>query len=128
HAQQGGRQQSEHVTGMMNERQHAAEGHLEQEAPGGQQERGCQQPRLLHLRLRMRGSKRSRRPSPRKLKPITLSMIIRPGNTPSHHAWRMKERPSASMRPQLGSGGWVPRTKKLSAASARMANARLMDI
>ena len=40
----------------------------------------------------------------------------------------MKPRPSASIRPHDGSGGCVPRPRNDSAASARMAKARLTDV
>src|SRR5690625_4697905 len=122
------RQHEESEARREHVRQQTGERQFEQEAGGGKQERRRQEPPSPQARLlRMRGSSRSRRPSPRKLKPMTLSMIMSPGNTPIHHACFMKERPSASMRPQLGSGGCVPSPKKLSAASARIANARLTD-
>src|SRR5699024_11165687 len=122
------RQHEEREARLEHVGEEARERQFEQEAGAGEQERRRQQPFSAQVRvLRMRGSSRSRRPSPRKLKPMTLSMIMRPGNTPIHHACFMKERPSASMRPQLGSGGWVPSPKKLRAASARMAKARLME-
>ncbi len=40
----------------------------------------------------------------------------------------MYPRPSDSIRPQLGSGGWVPRPMNDRAASARTANARLTEV
>jgi len=43
-------------------------------------------------------------------------MIARPGKIPIQGAWRKKPRPSESIRPQLGSGGWVPRPKNDRAA------------
>ena len=48
-------------------------------------------------------------------------MIAAPGKTESHHAASMYERAVLSIPPHDASGGCVPRPRKLSAASARIA-------
>lgn len=58
----------------------------------------------------------------------TSSTIASPGNTAIHQARSTYPRPSDSIRPQLGAGGWVPSPTKDSAASARTANARLTEV
>ena len=55
--------------------------------------------------LPVRGWRRSRRPSPTRLKAITVSAIARPGKTVTHQAETRASLPSAIMLPQLGSGG-----------------------
>ena len=67
------------------------------------------------------GSRMSRSPSPRRLRPSTVKKMARPGNTDSHGAARIWSRASDSMLPQLGKGGRMPRPRNDSAASARMA-------
>ena len=59
--------------------------------------------------LLIRGSCRSRRPSPSRLSPRTVSTIARPGNSAMCGASEMKVWASASMRPQEGVGGCAPR-------------------
>lgn len=77
---------------------------------------------------RCRGSSASRRASPSTLNESTTAKMASPGNTAIHHASWMNPRPSASIRPHEGSGGWVPSPMNESAASARMAKARLTDV
>src|SRR5205807_9962355 len=71
--------------------------------------------------VQMRGSSRSRRPSPRRLNPRTVSAIAAPGRTAIHGSSSMYCRAALSINPQEAVGGWVPRPRKLSAASVRMA-------
>jgi hypothetical protein len=62
-----------------------------------------------HQRPRLnRGSKRSRNPSPIRLRPSTVMMIAKPGNKAMCGASEISVCASASMRPQLGSGGCAP--------------------
>src|SRR5258708_27131207 len=61
-----------------------------------------------HRRRAKRGSIRSRSPSPIRLRPSTAIAIAAPGKIASRGAWYKKVCASLSMRPQLGSGGWVP--------------------
>src|SRR5690606_20846591 len=77
---------------------------------------------------RCRGSSASRSASPVTLNDRTTAKMATPGKTAIHQASWMKPRPSASIRPQEGSGGWVPRPMNDSAASARMAKARLIEV
>ena len=56
-----------------------------------------------------RGSNRSRRPSPVRLRPSTVTKMARPGMIASHGAKPIMVWASASIRPQLGAGGWAPR-------------------
>ena len=67
--------------------------------------------RAIYLFLARRGSNRSRRPSPRRLRPITASAMAMPGNTASRGAWNSRVCASFSMRPQEGCGGCVPRPR-----------------
>ena len=63
-----------------------------------------------HARTRRRrGSSRSRRPSPIRLRPSTVSTIARPGASASQGAKAIIVWLSASIRPQEGVGGWAPR-------------------
>ena len=64
-----------------------------------------------------RGSSASRRPSPKRLKPSTVTKIARPGNSDSQALAWMKETLALRSQPQLGVGGWVPRPRKDSVAS-----------
>ena len=57
------------------------------------------------------GSSRSRRASPRKFSPSTASAIATPGYTASMGWLNISVCASASMRPQLGCGGCVPRPR-----------------
>ena len=68
----------------------------------------------------MRGSRASRRLSPRKLKAITTVRIARPGNIAIHQRSNVRA-PSATIAPHSGEGGLAPRPRKLSPASKRMA-------
>src|SRR6266545_6692257 len=76
---------------------------------------------------RMRGSSRSRRPSPSKLAARTVIAIARPGNNPIQIATRMNWRPSASITPHSGVGDCGPRPRKLSAAPVKIAPPMPMD-
>ena len=58
-----------------------------------------------------RGSSRSRRPSPSRFRPSTADAIAMPGNTARRGAWNSRVCASASMRPQDGWGGWVPKPR-----------------
>ena len=49
-----------------------------------------------------------------------------PGKVDIHQALPMYWRPSDSIRPQVTVGGWTPRPRKLSAASASMVVATTM--
>ena len=71
---------------------------------------------------RNRGSTASRRASPRRLKAITVRMMARPG-VRSHQKLSMKILMSwawPSMSPHEEEGSWMPRPRKLRAASPRM--------
>ena len=50
-----------------------------------------------------------------------VTMIKRAGKTAIQGACSIKVRASDSMEPQEGSGGWMPRPRKLMDASVRMA-------
>ena len=60
---------------------------------------------------RRRGSSRSRKPSPRRLRPSTVRAMARPGKTASRGALNISVWASFSILPQLGRGGWVPRPR-----------------
>src|SRR5439155_8835070 len=69
-----------------------------------------------------RGSRASRRPSPRKLNAITVRKIATPGDSSIHGndvstRWL---RAAFSMLPQLAAGGWTPTPRKLRNTSPRM--------
>ena len=55
--------------------------------------------------------------------PRTVTRMARPGKVASHHAVERYTRPSASMPPQVGVGGWTPRPRKDSADSMTMTRA-----
>src|SRR5262245_33319424 len=55
-----------------------------------------------------RTSRKSRNASPMKLMDSTVSMMARPGKTPSHHAREMKLRASERINPQVGVDGSTP--------------------
>src|SRR5690606_18620372 len=74
------------------------------------------------------GSRTSRSPSPSMLNASTTTKMATPGKTAIHQACSMNPRPSESIRPQDGLGAWTPRPRKLSAASDRIANARLIEV
>ena len=69
----------------------------------------------------MRGSSASRSPSPMKLKPDTVSTIAAPGRRQPAGSGQTYCCAPSSMLPQEGVGGWMPRPRKLSAASVRIA-------
>src|SRR5713101_8871085 len=69
-----------------------------------------------HCRPRSRGSSRSRRPSPMRLKPTTVTRIARPGKVAIHGAVSMNERPVASIDPHSGVGGLAPSPRNESPA------------
>src|SRR5439155_222016 len=58
---------------------------------------------------------------PSRLKPSTSSITAAPGKIATHGASSMYLRPVPSIVPQDGSGGWMPRPRKESVASARIA-------
>ena len=55
-----------------------------------------------------RGSMASRKPSPRKLKPVTARVMAAPGKMASQGAEVRYSWAPFSMLPQLGVGGWMP--------------------
>ena len=72
------------------------------------------------------GSSASRRPSPRRLNPSTASMMARPGNTARWGASSRFWRPSFSIAPHDGVGGWAERPRNESDASVRIAHESAM--
>src|ERR671926_380647 len=71
---------------------------------------------------RWRGSRMSRRASPRRFVPNTTRLIARPGKITSQGAVRTySAADSESMRPHEGCGSGMPRPRKESAASTRIA-------
>src|SRR5664279_4940362 len=66
------------------------------------------------------GSKTSRRPSPRRLKPRLTTKIARPGMVATHHWSRMTSRPDDTMAPHSAVGGCAPRPRKPRPAAVRM--------
>src|SRR4029453_16180444 len=77
------------------------------------QARADEDGRALHTLSR--GSSVSRSPSPSRLMPSTVTRMARPGKVASHHAVDRYTRPSASMPPHVGVGGWTPSPRKDSA-------------
>ena len=74
---------------------------------------------------RRRGSRRSRMPSPSRLKASTVIVIATPGNSTSHHGGTMPAfSASASMLPQVGAGGGIPTPRNPSDASMMIATPR----
>src|SRR5215471_12153761 len=69
---------------------------------------------------RRRGSSASRKPSPKRLNPSTVTKIATPGKVATHHAEARNCRPSTIMLPQLGSGGWAPSPRYDSPDSMRI--------
>src|SRR5207249_100624 len=67
------------------------------------------------------GSRTSRRPSPRRLKASTVTMMAMPGNTEIQGAVSRYVRPSFSMLPHDGVGGWAERPRYDSEASIKIA-------
>src|SRR5690606_7343473 len=78
---------------------------------------------LVHQRVFLsRGSRTSRKASPRKLAENTNALRARPGKMTSHGACSPKRRAlPLSMPPSEGAGGAIPSPRKLSDASARTA-------
>src|SRR6478672_5585446 len=74
-------------------------------------------------RRSVRGSKTSRRLSPRKLNASTTVKIARPGNVPIHHHWKYCV-PSATIDPHSAWGGCAPRPRNDRPESNRIAFAR----
>src|SRR5262249_38713586 len=64
----------------------------------------------VHRRLAF-GSRKSRTPSPRKLKPSTTVKIAKPGKAATHHC-STSSRPSATIEPHSGVGGTTPSPRK----------------
>ncbi len=64
-------------------------------------------------RICWRGSSASRSPSPRRLLPMTTSVIAMPGYIINCGALRKNNRPSLSIVPHSGVGGCAPRPRKL---------------
>src|SRR6185436_12581941 len=64
-----------------------------------------------------RGSSASRRPSPKRLKPSTVTKMARPGKSDSQRLAWMKATLALRSQPQLGVGGWVPSPRNDSVAS-----------
>src|SRR5262249_57569352 len=64
-----------------------------------------------------RGSSASRSPSPKRLKPRTVTKIASPGKSASQALAWMNATLALRSQPQLGVGGCVPRPRKLSVAS-----------
>jgi hypothetical protein len=56
----------------------------------------------------------------RRLSESAVSRIARPGKVTSHQAVVMYCRPCESISPQDDCGGWIPRPRKLKAASVRI--------
>src|SRR5262249_14904897 len=76
----------------------------------------------LHRERRSRGSKMSRNPSPKRLKPSTVKKIASPGNVENHQASGKYCRVSAIARPQSGSGGVAPMPRNPRTAATRIVN------
>src|SRR5207245_2136892 len=67
-----------------------------------------------------RGSSASRRPSPKRLKPSTVTKMARPGKSDSQGVAWMNATLAFRSHPQLGVGGCVPSPRKDSVASTMM--------
>src|SRR5690606_31540138 len=70
------------------------------------------------------GSRASRRPSPRRLRPTTRRTTTAPGAAMVHQAVVTRERASRTIDPSDGVGGGVPSPRKLSDASVSTAQDR----
>src|SRR5258707_13023354 len=93
----------------------AAGAEFDRQINDGEQRRG-----FAHVRLR--GSIRSRKPSPSRLKQKTASISARPGNSATHHSPEMMLlAPSATMMPHSAVGGLMPRPIKERPAALRFA-------
>src|SRR5206468_829486 len=64
-----------------------------------------------------RGSRASRRPSPKRLKPSTVTKMAMPGKSEIQGLDWMNATLAFRSQPQLGVGGWVPSPRKESVAS-----------
>src|SRR3954454_14733073 len=69
------------------------------------------------------GSSASRRPSPRKFTHSTTTRMARPGNHTSHGATSIWLCAESSRFPHVGVGGWIPKPRKESTDSVRIAAA-----
>src|SRR5690606_13296713 len=78
--------------------------------------------RVLYLEERhqrpARGSRASRSPSPTRLKASTVITIARPGKVATLQAPIRLARPTETMYPQEGEGGWTPSPRKERPASS----------
>src|SRR4030042_1524243 len=75
--------------------------------------------------LRILGSRISRRASPKILNPMTVIKMNSPGEVAYHH-WSMRNlRPTLTMAPHSGVGGWVPSPIKLREAAMRIVSPRM---
>src|SRR5204862_1192884 len=74
-----------------------------------------------------RGSRPSRIASPTKFRPTTVTNSAAPGPKTIHGADCRYPRPALIMLPHDAAGGWMPRPRNDSDASARIANATLSD-
>src|SRR5690348_9108477 len=83
------------------------------------EERGLCHPPLA---IFSRGSKNSRRPSPSRFTPMTVTHMARPGASAIHGARSINGRASAIISPQSELGGCAPIPTKLNAAPSRIAN------
>src|SRR5215469_8680502 len=74
-----------------------------------------------------RGSRASRKPSPRQLKPITATKMARPGKSDTWGASIRYARPSLTIFPHSGVGGCTPKPRKERIAARRIAVAICID-
>src|SRR5690606_24083532 len=81
---------------------------------------------LIDRRQRCCGSVTVRSQLAMILSESVVIMIMRPGKKESHQAVCRYWRPAATMAPQVKSGGWMPRPRKLSPDSERMTPAKLI--
>src|ERR1039457_1911481 len=79
---------------------------------------------LASQRVRDRGSMASRKPSPRKLNPITAITMATEGAASVHQAVDASELDWLTISPRDAVGGGGPRPRKLRLASARTDHAR----
>ena len=82
----------------------------------------------FYMDPRSLGSRASLRPSPTMLKAKTTSMIARPGAKDNTGVVSRYRYPSLTIAPQAAPGGAIPTPRKLSAASAKMADPIIMVI
>ena len=55
-----------------------------------------------------------------RLSAVPVTTMASPGSVLIHQAWSMNSRPSATMAPHSGIGGWMPRPRKLKPETSRM--------